>query len=457
MNEEKLKQINELMGNFVNSIAQRAETAKSVNDILNEQDKKTSNNDSWGSWDEEPTTQDDDVEFGGSQTSNDSKKFEQTQSTQGTQQSQKTQFDGYQTSNNSKKSEQTQSTQQSQKTQFDEEEDEVFDNNVTKEEAHAFNPDDWTKAWMQSMQATKVFFESERAKKQLEKERQSSKEPKQCDNTVMFKKNTATFNGQPFEYKVMQREVNWGTAFTKSFTMDDSITNFDKLNEKIIEDIKLAYGDLSRITDIAVISGMLIINGIQYYPLCKDKDFLNGLPFDCADYFKSGTIAEIFDFGYLYYMPYLTNLKIDSMEFITRKFAYDIGIEGKFKVPLVFKAFRNLKFFEIGDMSFVRPGKSNNTDEQEVGEIIERHSRASEIYDNYIANNADKFTGWTFNNMKTYACNRGKRGFLRYAVGTTVRTGAFVAVGVGNLALKTGSWAVKKGAKLLKKAFSDDV
>ena len=440
MNEEKLKQINELMGNFVNSIAQRAETAKSVNQILNEQDKKTSNNDSWGSWDEEPTTQEND-EFGSSQ----------TQSTQSTQQSQKTQFD-----NGSSRGSQTQSTQQSQKTQFDDEEDDVF-NNVTEEEVQAFNPDDWTKAWMQSMQTTKAFFETERAKKQLEKERQSNKEPKQCDNSVMFKKNTATFNGQPFEYKVMQREVNWGTAFTKSFSMDDRITNFDKLNEKIIEDIKLAYGDLSRITDIAVISGMLIINGIQYYPLCKDKDFLNGLPFDCADYFKSGTIAEIFDFGYLYYMPYLTNLKIDSMEFITRKFAYDIGIEGKFKVPLVFKAFRNLKFFEIGDMSFVRPGKSNNTDEQEVGEIIERHSRASEIYDNYIANNADKFTGWTFNNMKTYACNRGNRGFLRYAVGTTVRTGAFVAVGVGNLALKTGSWAVKKGAKLLKKAFSDDV
>lgn len=428
MNEEKLKQINELMENFVNSIAQRAETAESVNQILNEQNKENSNNDSWGSWDEEPTTQEDGWDF-----------------------------EDNQTSYNIENSEPVQSTQQSQKSQFDEEEDEVVDSNVTKEEVHAFNPDDWKKSWMESMQATKVFFESERAKKQLEKERQSSKEPKQCDNTVMFKKNTATFNGQPFEYKVMQREVNWGTAFTKSFTMDDSITNFDKLNEKIIEDIKLAYGDLSRITDIAVISGMLIINGIQYYPLCKDKDFLNGLPFDCADYFKSGTIAEIFDFGYLYYMPYLTNLKIDSMEFITRKFAYDIGIEGQFKVPLVFKAFKNLKFLEIGDMSFVRPGKSTNTDEKEVEEVVERHSRASEIYDNYIANNADKFTGWTFNNMKTYACNRGDRGFLRYAVGTTVRTGAFVAVGAGNLALKTGSWVVKKGAKLLKKAFSDDI
>lgn len=428
MTEEKLKQINELMENFVNSIAQRAETADSVNQMLNEQKEETSSNDSWDSWDEEPTTQEDSWNF-----------------------------EDNQTSYNIENPEPVQSTQQQQKSQFDEEEDEVVDNSVTKEEVHAFNPDDWKKAWMESMQATKVFFESERAKKQLEKERQSSQQPKQCDNTVMFKKNTATFNGQPFEYKVMQREVSWGTAFTKSFTMDDSITNYDKLNEKIIEDIKLAYGDLSRITDIAVISGMLIINGIQYYPLCKDKDFLNGLPFDCADYFKSGAIAEIFDFGYLYYMPYLTNLKIDSMEFVVRKFAYDIGIEGQFKVPLVFKAFKNLKFLEIGDMSFVRPGKSINTNEEEVEETLERHARVSEIYDSYVAKNADRFTGWTFNNMKTYACNRGDRGFLRYAVGTTLRTGAFVAVGAGNVALKTGSWVVKKGAKLLKKAFSDDV
>lgn len=408
MTEEKLKQINELMENFVNNIAQRAETAETINNILDEQEKCT----------EEPITQSD---------------SQDSTPTQGTS------WDS--------------DVSSEQKSQFEEEEDEI----VEDEEVHTFNLDDWNKAWMQSMQATKVFFESERAKKQLEKERQSSQQPKQCDNTVMFRKNTATFNGQPFEYKVMQREVNWGTAFTKSFTMDDSITNFDKLNEKIIEDIKLAYGDLSRITDIAVISGMLIINGIQYYPLCKDKDFLNGLPFDCADYFKSGAIAEIFDFGYLYYMPYLTNLKIDSMEFIIRKFAYDIGIEGQFKVPLVFKAFKNLKFLEIGDMSFVRPGKSINTNEEEVEETLERHARVSEIYDSYVAKNADRFTGWTFNNMKTYACNRGNRGFLRYAFGTTLRTGAFVAVGTGNLALKTGSWVFKKGASLLKKAFSDDI
>ena len=406
MTEEKLKQINELMENFVNNIAQRAETAETVSNILDEQEKYT----------EEPI------------------------------------IDSTPTQGTSKDSDEF-GVSPEQKSQFEEEEDEI----IESEEVHTFNLDDWNKAWMQSMQATKVFFESERAKKQLEKERQSSQQPKQCDNTVMFRKNTATFNGQPFEYKVMQREVNWGTAFTKSFTMDDSITNFDKLNEKIIEDIKLAYGDLSRITDIAVISGMLIINGIQYYPLCKDKDFLNGLPFDCADYFKSGAIAEIFDFGYLYYMPYLTNLKIDSMEFVIRKFAYDIGIEGQFKVPLVFKAFKNLKFLEIGDMSFVRPGKSINTNEEEVEETLERHARVSEIYDSYVAKNADRFTGWTFNNMKTYACNRGNRGFLRYAFGTTLRTGAFVAVGTGNLALKTGSWVLKKGASLLKKAFSDDI
>ena len=406
MTEEKLKQINELMENFVNNIAQRAETAETVSNILDEQEKYT----------EEPI------------------------------------IDSTPTQGTSKDSDEF-GVSPEQKSQFEEEEDEV----VESEEVHTFNLDDWNKAWMQSMQATKVFFESERVKKQLEKVRQSSQQPKQCDNTVMFRKNTATFNGQPFEYKVMQREVNWGTAFTKSFTMDDSITNFDKLNEKIIEDIKLAYGDLSRITDIAVISGMLIINGIQYYPLCKDKDFLNGLPFDCADYFKSGAIAEIFDFGYLYYMPYLTNLKIDSMEFVIRKFAYDIGIEGQFKVPLVFKAFKNLKFLEIGDMSFVRPGKSINTNEEEVEETLERHARVSEIYDSYVAKNADRFTGWTFNNMKTYACNRGNRGFLRYAFGTTLRTGAFVAVGTGNLALKTGSWVLKKGASLLKKAFSDDI
>lgn len=315
--------------------------------------------------------------------------------------------------------------------------------------------------------AYQSMYDSEQSKQTMHKERQSNKKPKQCDENVIFKKNTITFNGKSFEYRILQREVNWGTAFAQSFTMDDKITNLDKLNEKIIEDIKLTFGDLNRITDIAVVSGMLILNGVQYYPLCGDKDFLNGLPFDCADYFKEGLIAEIFDFGYLYRMPYLTNLKIDSIDFVTRKFAYDIGINDDFEVYMVFKAFKNLKIFELADETFKvsdfnkKSGKlknnsnTSNNDDDSVSLKLELMSKVDKIYNGFIIGNISTFRNWTFNNLKTYACNR-KSGYLPYFGGIVARGGLTVAVGVGELGLRTVG-AVAKGVRLLKKAFTDDI
>lgn len=413
--EEKMQKLQEAMDNFLSNVAQRAETAKSVSEAV-EEDSTDYEEDSEDYFDEEYTSEEESTtEEGGTENTS---------------------------------------------TFVDDEEDELLGVKQEQEKTNTsyFSPDDWKKAWMESMHATKAYYDNERLKRKVEEERKSDSQPKQCSD-VMFKKNVTTFNGQPFEYKVLQKEADWGEAFTKSFSMDDKITNLDKLNEKLIEDIKLNFGDLTRITDVAVISGMLILNGVQYYPLCNDEEFLNGLPFDCQDYFKSGLIAEIFDFGYLYYMPYLTNIKIDSTDFVIRKFAYDIGIKGEFRFPAVFKAFKNLKFFEMADILVPAPGKlpKDSPSARELDDTIERHSRAAEIYDNYILNNISAFSGWTFNNLKSYACNRGDKGFFRYSGGILARGTLSLAAGVSDLSLKGIGAAVKGGAKLLKKAFSEDI
>lgn len=427
---EKMQKLQETLDNFLNNVAQRAETANSVNKMMGDAGSSDTQDEEFTD-DWEDAQEDEADDWVDAQENEADGWFDTQEAQKGTTSSSQESY-----------------TSKSEDFSSDEEDE------VTQEVKVAFNPDDWKKAWMDSMQATKAFYDSEKAKRKIEEERRSATQPKQCNDTVMYKKNTATFNGRPFEYKVLQKEANWGTAFTQSFSIDDKITNLDKLNEKLIEDIKLNFGDLSRITEVAVISGMLIINGVQYYPLCNDKAFLDGLPFDCADYFKSGLIAEIFDFGYLYYMPYLTSLKIDSMDFAVRKFAYDIGIKGTFRIPLVFKAFKNLKYFEIGDSFFEAPGRDVNA---EVQEDIERHSRAAEIYDNFIIGNASSFRGWTFNNLKTYACNRGDKGFFRYSGGVIARGAMSLTAGVGELGLRGIGAVVKGGAHLLKKAFADDI
>lgn len=428
--EEKMQKLQEAMDNFLSSVAQRAYTADSVNDIMS---KGSSSSEVKSTINNSDLDVQSDIGTDSSDSWYDTKSSTDSHS-HGTDKDFSNMSDSFFSNSELEK----------------DEEDEKFDSNQSLE----FSASDFKKSWMDAMYATKAFYDNEKMSRRLEDERKRPIQPKQCNTDVVFKKNTAMFNGKPFEYKVLQKEADWGTAFTKSFSMDDKITNLDKLNKKIIEDIRLNFGDLSRVTEIAVVSGMLIINGVQYYPLCRDKEFLDGLPFDCADYFKEGLIAEIFDFGYLNYMPYLTCLKIDSMDFVIRKFSYDIGIRGNFRVPLVFKNFKNLKYFEIGDTTFEAPGIDVNS---EVQESIERHSRASDIYDSYIINNASSFRGWTFNNLKTYACNRGDKGFFRYSGGVLARGAMSVTAGVGELGIRSIGAVVKGGAHLLKKAFTEDI
>lgn len=269
--------------------------------------------------------------------------------------------------------------------------------------------------------------------------RKSAEQPQQTSNYT-FSKNSVRVNGSTLEYKVLKKDVDWGDAFNESKSMDDKITNLEKLQDKILEDLVLTFGSLDRIKTVVVVSGMMIVNGIQYHPVCRSEAFLNGLSLDCRWYLEAGLVAEIFDFGHLHKMPYLTTIKIDSMDFVTDRFAYDIGITGEFTLKAVFKLFRNLKLFEVGDITAKAPGvivgDADGRKEKLVREKVESRRFIKEAYDKYITANTKTFTGWTVNNLKTYACNRGDKGFFKYTGGIIARLGLSAVVGTGHLGLK---------------------
>lgn len=299
----------------------------------------------------------------------------------------------------------------------------------------------------------RTFEKSDDMQDRIVKQMLKSEPPLQCSNPAMYKKNTATFKGKPFEYKVLKRDAQWGKAFMKASTMNDSITNLENLQEKIIVDLKIMYGSLSRITEIAVISGMLIINGTQYYPVCNDQEFLDALPFDCAEYLKEGLIAEIFDFGYLYSMPYLTTLKIDSLDFCVKRFSIDIGLEPKtFKPEQVYKKFRHLKYFEVGD--YITDSITKGKDNVRLQRDIEENTRFADFYDGYINSSSKAITSWSVDCLKTYATNRGSKGFLRYTCGTVARGIGVVASGIGTVGVMATGGVLKAGVRALKRAFN---
>lgn len=331
-----------------------------------------------------------------------------------------------------------------------------------EETKKAFYPEDFTKAVMQSLSICSKYYNNKTATRKLEEERKKPTVPKQCSENYYYKKNTIELNGKPFEYKVLKKEVNWGKAFTKSFALDDKLTNLEKLNEKIMEDIKLTFGDLNRITDVAVVSGMLIINGTQYYPLCKDKDFLDGLPFDCVDYLKNGCLAEFFDFGYLTQMPYLSCLSFDSMEFVVKRVRHDLGLHGEFNPKAVFKMFKNLQFLGIGDLRFAPPGvavdengNKSKEAENDYKESYYRQTRVGDIYERLAVGWVSNIRKWGVNNVVNWATNRGDKKFPGYAWGIVWRSGMTLGVGVAEGGLKLVGAVAKGISKKVQSALNE--
>ena len=285
----------------------------------------------------------------------------------------------------------------------------------------------------------------------IAKEEKQKGNPEQCDNDVNYQKQKIKFGNRAVEYKVMKREADWGKSFINKGTTS-KIENLENLNERIIKDIRNIFGSLDRITEIVVVDGLLILNGMQYYPISKDERFLSSLPFDCGEYFKDGVIAEIFDFGYLYQMQRLTSLKIDTMSFVERKLAYDIGITTVFRVELVFDALKSLKYLEIGNDVYHREDfyekdsskkGSKLSKKKGINEELERRQRFSTLYDRYLTTNAKSLSSWSFNNLKTYANTRGDKGFLKYSGGVLARLGMTGVTSAGAV----GVWGIGKIVK----------
>ena len=450
--QEKYAQMQELMDNFINNIAQRANESnvqsQSIEDVSDEsivqsQSIEDSQDTPTSSHNDETSIKEEDFSWTDNNDDEDELDLEGTPE-YGSTQDYGNIFDNDDTCKN-------RGTQDYNNIQIKDKPSRV--KTAKEEDDFSLNKEDWKKAWEDAMYSMKSMYDAERVRN----ERRKPEQPKQCDD-IVFKKNTLMCNGQPFEYKVLQREVDWGIPFTKSFSMDSKINNLDKLNEKIIDDLVNIFGDLSRITEVAVISGMLIVNGVQYYPLCNNQDFLNGLPFDCLDYFKEGLIGEFFDYGYLTYMPNLVTLKVDSMEFAMRKLAPDLNLSGNFTVNGVFKRISSLKYLEIGDEGFTYPVKSKKSkkdDSESFEDRVSVYEKVDKMYNNFIVGNISTFRNWNFNNLKTYACNRGEKGFFRYSGGILMRGAGTALVGTGELGLRMAGGLVRGSFKLLKKAFTE--
>lgn len=204
---------------------------------------------------------------------------------------------------------------------------------------------------------------------------------------------------------------------------------------------------------IAVCDNALIINGTCFQPNIQDNDVR--FPLDSIQYIKNGCIAPFFDWSSCIktYKRTLKVLSFDDSTFYTTYVADSIGVGRRIGVSTAFRIFPELEELYIGDESINRE-ELNTPKSAEIKKKVATTKRFSNLYDGYqlnVCGATRSFQNFGINSLKNYATNRGNKGFIRYAFGTTARLG-LATVGVAtNFATHT----VRAIGRLIKDVVKD--
>lgn len=182
---------------------------------------------------------------------------------------------------------------------------------------------------------------------------------------------------------------------------------------------------------IAVSDNALIINGTCFQPNINDNSVK--FPLDSIQYIRSGCIAPFFDWSSCIkcYKRTLKVLSFDDTTFYTTYVADSIGVGRKIGVSTAFRIFPELEELYIGG-EYITREELNSPKSAEIKKKVATSKRFSNLYDGYqlnICGATRSFQNFGINSLKNYATNRGNKGFIRYAFGTTARLG-LAAVGV---------------------------
>ncbi len=251
---------------------------------------------------------------------------------------------------------------------------------------------------------------------------------------------TASFCGGPFKYQRFEESVDFGEKFVPGESFEDSVKNFRKISTYIVRDIEKMFGSLNRITDVAVVSDILIFNGVSYEPLLPDS-YINHLPIDIQYAVKEGQFAWVFDFAALRSMPNLTNLMFDNTDFLFRKVRIDLTERRNFEPKHLFIYFKKLTNLQVGQYTFTRNSQDNYDD------IFHKARRTTEIAD-IVDSWAVNFTKNRWIGVRDFYNNPKNRGIYK-AVGSALRVGVALGTSVGTGTFKTGRFLLKHGTGLL--------
>lgn len=269
---------------------------------------------------------------------------------------------------------------------------------------------------------------------------------KQAFESIPEEVNTMSFCGTNVKYTRYEKplEIPEDVVLNTDGSLEDSLNSYNAVLEYVMTEVEKIYGGRDRITDIAVVSDIVIINRVSFEPLLKDK-LINSLPYDLQYAVRNGCFAYLFDFSYLYRYKNLVNFKVDSVDFLYQKVRIDLGKDKDFEPKDMFSICRKLNTLQVGDYVITR---HNVNEHRDVFKTVKRRTE--------IADKIEEF-GWN-STKKTWGCARDifldsksrlvwktlKLAFVgSVATVTTVGTAGFK---LARVAGKAGG-AIKKGIK----------
>ena len=298
--------------------------------------------------------------------------------------------------------------------------------------------------------------------KNVQKARKDAYNSKSTDkhwkSNTMYKQDVLEVGGKDVKINRVKETPRWTLDLQDCVTNDDKARNFDQVRTKITEEIVNYFGGFTRIQKIYVNSLQLVINDVIYTPLLSDT-ILARLPFDSADYVKNGYLAPLFDWGYLTKMSSLSVLSVDDFDFAMQNIGSDLGKGRDFKPMSLFNTCKNLTYLELGGEVIIYP---LNTEDEKTAEAIKnveeeahRYGRFDAMYTQCyekVGNTLGGVRGWTVNNLKDYANNRGNKGIFKYTGGLLARAGVSAVAGTVELGVKGVGYLLRGIGRTLKDA-----
>ena len=237
---------------------------------------------------------------------------------------------------------------------------------------------------------------------------------------------TSSFMGQPFQYRRYTENVDFGRRFERGLSNEDSAQSYLGLMNEVSLDIERNFGGWDRISDLAIINGLIVINSVSYEPKLP-ANYIENMPFDVRCALLDGRFAWLFDFSALRSMKNLVNLKFDDTDFVYNKVRKDLHLFSEFKPSVFFKVCKKLVNLQLGE-NYISASNSKQFDN-----IFHRASRCEEIYQSCLS------FGWgvtksRWNSIKD-AYHDTNRSGLSKALGITLNTGAMVVSGASTAAV----------------------